>query len=115
MLTSFPPDADKQAAIDLFLGIDTAPPPPKARSKAPARRSYRDWFTPAHLEQSLDPAGALDKIAQAVDLDDNYWQTYYRPMMWSDLTHVFAFTVNSTSNYDSSMCVKPLLLGVLGR
>ncbi|KAK4705453.1 phosphatidylinositol 3,5-bisphosphate 5-phosphatase, partial [Phenoliferia sp. Uapishka_3] len=95
-------DADKQAAIDLFLGIDNTPPLPTLHLKSNPRRSYRDWFTPQHLEPFVEPSDALTNITKAVERDDNYWFTYYRPLMFTDFKKLYAFTVNSTAKYDTS-------------
>ncbi|KAM0751709.1 hypothetical protein T439DRAFT_313088 [Meredithblackwellia eburnea MCA 4105] len=98
-------DADKQAAIDLFLGIDPAhvppevpidmknPPPPRVR------RHYRNWFTPAHLDHSDEIEHAAERIADALQRDDDFWQTYYRPKLFTDMSFHFAFQVNSTAKY----------------
>ncbi|BGP12753.1 hypothetical protein JCM10213_008892 [Rhodosporidiobolus nylandii] len=47
-------DAEKQAAIDIFLGIVPSSPPRAsfAYLPPPPRRSYQQWFTPSHLKSS---------------------------------------------------------------
>lgn len=99
-------DADKQAAIDLFLGIESASPPVTTHLPAPPprpRRSYRDWYTPSHLESTLSPAEAELRLQQTVEADDggsaNYWQSYYRPKLFTELARHFAYKVNSTLKY----------------
>ena len=100
-----PLDADKQAAIDLFLGIEssaptlTHPPPPTQ-----VRRSYRDWYTPSHLVATLSPAEAELRLRQTIveeeeDGSANYWQSYYRPKLFTELARHFAYKVNSTLKY----------------
>lgn len=101
-------DADKQAAIDLFLGIEqsTAPLPSHPYRSTRDRRSYRDWYTPGHLEQTLTPAQAEERLRLTVAHEDdgttNYWQVYYRPNLLTDLSKHFAFKVNSTLKYRPS-------------
>jgi phosphatidylinositol 3,5-bisphosphate 5-phosphatase len=105
-LTSHCADADKQAAIDLFLGIEPSPAPLPTHLPAPPprpRRSYRDWYTPSHLEATLSPAEAELRLQQTIETVDggsaNYWQSYYRPKLFTELARHFAYKVNSTLKY----------------
>jgi hypothetical protein len=104
-------DADKQAAIDLFLGIEqsTAPLPSHPYCATKERRSYRNWFTPEYLEQRLTPEETERRLRLTVAHEDdgttNYWQVYYRPKMYTDLTKNFAWKMNSTLKYVPSRCV----------
>ncbi|SCV68789.1 BQ2448_910 [Microbotryum intermedium] len=99
-------DADKQAAIDVFLGIE-APVShlsPLSYSQVKSRRSYRDWYTPEHLKTSLTPSEAERRLKATVEDDDasgsaNYWQAFYRPQLLTQFDKHFAVIMNSTSRY----------------
>ncbi|KAM0793180.1 hypothetical protein ACM66B_000653 [Microbotryomycetes sp. NB124-2] len=98
-------DADKQAAIDLFLGIEAPVPRVPVHTYVPPkeRRSYRDWYTPSHLQPVMTSSEAMTRLQKAVEADDdgtvNYWQSYYRPKLFTELARHFAFKVNSTLKY----------------
>ncbi|KAF9030830.1 hypothetical protein BDZ89DRAFT_1064393 [Hymenopellis radicata] len=62
-------DADKQAAINLFLGVQSDP-----HRDRPVRGGYRQWFKPEHLEPPY----------------------YYRPLLFTSLGKHFAYSMNST-------------------
>ncbi|CEQ38924.1 SPOSA6832_00369, partial [Sporobolomyces salmonicolor] len=95
-------DAEKQAGIDLFLGIEPSLPRQPVFEALPAspRRSYQDWFTPAHIAPRLSPDEVKETLQKTVDEDDNgswsYWQGYYRPKLYTRMARHFGFTVNST-------------------
>jgi hypothetical protein len=64
-------DADKQKAIDLFLGVpdqDHAPAPQRHTAK-----SYIQWYSPDILEQSADPQVAASVAAQKLEGECDYW------------------------------------------
>ncbi|SCZ96130.1 BZ3501_MvSof-1269-A2-R1_Chr1-3g01972 [Microbotryum saponariae] len=99
-------DADKQAAIDVFLGIEApiAHQPPLSYSQTKNRRSYRNWYTPEHLKASLTPSEAERRLKATVEDDDasgsaNYWQAFYRPQLLTQFDKHFAVIMNSTSRY----------------
>ena len=85
-------DADKQTAINLFLGIQ----PDKTLSRTPQRGAYQQWFRSEHLE----PAYVLDNCEQGMDhfvhSRADYWIEYYRPLLFTSLGKHFAFSMNST-------------------
>ncbi|KAK4058088.1 phosphatidylinositol-3,5-bisphosphate 5-phosphatase [Microbotryomycetes sp. JL221] len=101
-------DADKQAAIDLFLGIEPPVPRVPAYDYNPptARRSYRDWFTSEHLQPVMTPAEAQHRLLAAIENEDdgtlNYWQYYYRPKLFTTLERHFAYMVNSSLKYKTA-------------
>lgn len=75
-------DADKQAAINLFLGVDSSSTIPSLRSPRP---NYRHWFTTAHLEPPK--LGALgDEAAAPLALFDEY----YKPTVLTQLEKLYA-------------------------
>lgn len=125
-------DNEKQAAINLFLGIAAAPslnefaasiaeiksgsddkadlrndPTPKV-----PRRSYRRWFDPDHLVGPPPPDEAkelLERVAAARG-QDGYFNSYYRPWLWTALEQHFGSKMNSTSMFfyaafDKKECV----------
>lgn len=86
------------------MGIDAnkdATPHPHSQQTI-ARRSYRDWFTPANLLPLIEPEEAQRRLGQPVEEDENYWQYYYRPKLFTEIARHFAFKVNSTDKYISS-------------
>ncbi|BGP36735.1 phosphatidylinositol-3,5-bisphosphate 5-phosphatase [Rhodotorula kratochvilovae] len=99
-------DYDKQAAIDLFLGIKPAPAPPPSWGylPLPPRRSYRAWFTPSHLASapsslsSADVAALLQATVDAEDAQDPdaLWRRYYRGGVWQTFDKQYQFHVQST-------------------
>ncbi|GAA5887685.1 hypothetical protein JCM5296_004458 [Sporobolomyces johnsonii] len=102
-------DAEKQAGIDLFLGIEPSLPrqPVFEAVSAPPRRSYQNWFTPAHIAPRLSPDEVKETLQKTVDEDDNgswsYWQGYYRPKLYTRMARHFGFTVNSTVKYKANI------------
>jgi hypothetical protein len=85
-------DADKQAAINLFLGIDPdtaeARPAPRlldAHGKlAPKRRSYRNWYTPEYLEDRGTVQERQQRLNDVVTADRGFWAEYYRPSLFTE-------------------------------
>ncbi|KAG6916548.1 hypothetical protein DXG01_006431 [Tephrocybe rancida] len=85
-------DADKQTAINLFLGLPSASPSP---THPPARSGYRAWFDPAHLAQPY----ALPTCTAALEAfvrkgGGDYWVEYYRPLLFTSLGKHFAYSMN---------------------
>jgi hypothetical protein len=66
-------DADKQRAINLFLGIHEADHAPPHSAPRPAARSYIQWFTPSNIEQNTDPELAARIAAENLETDCDYW------------------------------------------
>jgi hypothetical protein len=100
---STPIDADKQAAMDLFLGIEsstsTLPTPPTYDTP---RRSYRSWFTPSNLSiKDIDSVQSEKRLLDAVkeEVVEDYWQAYYRPKLFTEMSRHFAFKVNTTDKF----------------
>ncbi|GAA5994963.1 phosphatidylinositol-3,5-bisphosphate 5-phosphatase [Rhodotorula paludigena] len=82
-------DYDKQAAIDLFLGIKPPLPLPPSWEylPPPSRRSYRDWYTPSHLSPKPSPEAVAAQLQDTVDAEDELdpnalWRRYYRGKVW---------------------------------
>jgi phosphatidylinositol 3,5-bisphosphate 5-phosphatase len=84
-------DADKQAAIDLFLGIqfDTT-------SMSPKRSGYHQWFRDEHLNSPYTLESCQDGINDSVERSGDFWMGYYRPLLFTSLGKHFAYSMNST-------------------
>ncbi|KAH9922318.1 SacI homology domain-containing protein [Epithele typhae] len=86
-------DNDKQAAINLFLGI----PSEKTSARTPPQRgNYQKWFTDEHLEEAYPLEACEEAVVQFVNTRAEYWIEYYRPLLFTSLGKHFAFSMNST-------------------
>ncbi|KAF9526072.1 polyphosphoinositide phosphatase [Crepidotus variabilis] len=85
-------DADKQAAINLFLGVENE----RAIIHPPVRQGYQKWFHEEHLK----PAYVLDECDEGircfVQQKGDFWVEYYRPLLFTSLGKHFAYSMNST-------------------
>jgi hypothetical protein len=85
------PDADKQTAINLFLGVRSERP----IAQAPKRSGYRDWFNDRHLE----PLYVVDECEKGmhgfVQRKGDFWLEYYRPRLYTVLKKDFVYGMNS--------------------
>ncbi|SPO32089.1 related to FIG4 - polyphosphoinositide phosphatase family member [Ustilago trichophora] len=115
-------DADKQAAINLFLGVDPmAPdfsphvfpetiqvptatksgrePSTKAVRAVPFRPHYQHWFDPLHLK----PRGSIEsrqrRLKEVANADAGFWAEYYRPSLFTDLNRHHAFKMTAVHQY----------------
>ena len=85
-------DADKQAAINLFLGVQSEPIGPR-----PCRRGgYRAWFDPNNLEPAYRLEDCELKLKQFAENRADFWIEYYRPLLFTSLGKHFAYSMNST-------------------
>ena len=86
------PDADKQAAINLFLGVENE----RAIVHPPVREGYQKWFHEEHLR----PAYVLNEcdacFKDFVHRRGDFWVEYYRPLLFTSLGKHFAYSMNST-------------------
>ncbi|GAB7346269.1 hypothetical protein MBLNU457_4994t1 [Dothideomycetes sp. NU457] len=67
------------------------------------RRSYIDWYKPAHLEKRLLPPPPAQTNVHpckygVTDFDD-YWLEYYRPLVISSFLKIYSYKINSTNRY----------------
>ncbi|KAG8751052.1 phosphatidylinositol-3,5-bisphosphate 5-phosphatase [Ceratobasidium sp. 428] len=87
------PDADKQAAIDVFLGVhnDTKLGPP------PERRTYQQWFHPENLEPIFVPESCASALCEFAERGAEFWDEYYRPKLFTSLQKHFAYSMYSSS------------------
>ncbi|WWC73521.1 uncharacterized protein I206_107492 [Kwoniella pini CBS 10737] len=78
-------DADKQSAINLFLGVQ-----PSLPTYDLARPNYKQWFTPSHLEEpKYDELAPINQV----------YKEYYKPHILSQFGRLYAFTMNSTTRF----------------
>jgi phosphatidylinositol 3,5-bisphosphate 5-phosphatase len=85
------PDADKQAAIDLFLGVQS-----DLTSMSPKRSGYHQWFRDEHLNSPYTLEACQAGIADFVERSSDFWMGYYRPLLFTPLGKHFAYSMNST-------------------
>ncbi|OBZ74532.1 Polyphosphoinositide phosphatase [Grifola frondosa] len=85
-------DADKQTAINLFLGIQSD----KTSVRPPERGNYQRWFLQEHLEPAYRLSDCEQGILEFVNNRGDYWIEYYRPLLFTSLGKHFAFSMNST-------------------
>ncbi|KAJ7043084.1 polyphosphoinositide phosphatase [Mycena alexandri] len=85
-------DADKQTAINLFLGVQSERP----IIHPPVRGGYQKWFH----EEYLQPPYALEDcdrgLRDFVQNKSDFWVEYYRPLLFTSLGKHFAYSMNST-------------------
>ncbi|CAK9780677.1 unnamed protein product [Cutaneotrichosporon oleaginosum] len=85
-------DADKQAAMNLFLGVESAAAN-KARTPRP---NYRHWYTEKHLEPpSLGSLGDQSAVPRSM------FNEYYKPSVLTQLDKIYAFEMTSTLKFTS--------------
>ncbi|KAI0340121.1 hypothetical protein BDW22DRAFT_1379536 [Trametopsis cervina] len=85
-------DADKQAAINLFLGIQND----RTITLPLQRGSYRDWYRPEHLEAAYELEECEQGINELVKERGDFWIEYYRPLLFTSLAKHFVYSMNST-------------------
>ncbi|KAF9266223.1 polyphosphoinositide phosphatase [Marasmius fiardii PR-910] len=85
-------DADRQAAINLFLGIETDRP----IAHPPVRNGYRKWFKEEHLTDPYHIEDCSNKLLDYVQTKGEFWTEYYRPLLFTSLTKHFVYSMNST-------------------
>ncbi|EST05716.2 Synaptojanin, N-terminal [Kalmanozyma brasiliensis GHG001] len=118
-------DADKQAAINLFLGVDPMAPDfaphafpetilvpttaggshqdeessKKAVRAVPFRPHYQHWYDPLHLQ----PHGSIEarqrRLKEVANADAGFWAEYYRPSLFTDLNRHHAFKMTAVHQY----------------
>ena len=83
-------DADKQAAIDLFLRVQSDSTFVRKRS------GYYSWFRDEHLNSLYTLEACKDGIDDFVERSSDFWMGYYRPLLFTSLGKHFAYSMNST-------------------
>ena len=84
-------DADKQAAINLFLGIQSE----RAVPQVIKRNGYRDWFHAEHLQPVYELEDCMHRLHEFAKLRSDFWVEYYRPLLFTALGKHFAYSMNS--------------------
>ncbi|PWN45152.1 hypothetical protein IE81DRAFT_320325 [Ceraceosorus guamensis] len=101
-------DADKQAAINLFLGVEpeheetsrvakAASSTPQLLSRRTPRRSYQQWYTPQNLRPRASLAQYERRLAEVATSDLGFWAEYYRPSLFTDLLRHYAFKMTAVN------------------
>ena len=85
-------DADKQAAINLFLGIQ----PERTITTPPRRGGYQTWFHKEHLEPAYVLEECEKSLREFAEERADFWTEYYRPLLFTSLGKHFAYSMNST-------------------
>ncbi|PFH50390.1 hypothetical protein AMATHDRAFT_61229 [Amanita thiersii Skay4041] len=86
-------DADKQAAINLFLGVQSD----KVQRHPPVRGGYQNWYNKDNLEQPYVVDECDSKLRDFVNTSrGDFWTEYYRPLLFTSLGKHFAYSMNST-------------------
>lgn len=85
-------DADKQTAINLFLGVHGD----RTSTRPPRRGGYQDWFNQNHLEPAYVFEHCQNGIQEFVKHKSDFWIEYYRPLLFTSLGKHFAYSMNST-------------------
>ena len=83
-------DADKQAAINLFLGVHE-----HHGHVVPARGNYQQWYQPDNLETAYSLDECLQALQDFLTHKGDFWSEYYRPLLFTSLGKHFAYCMNS--------------------
>ncbi len=76
-------DAEKQAAINLFLGVDPEEPEltPAVRVNSPR---YRKWYEESHLHPPMSLPERKQQLLRTVNADRGFWAEYYKPRLFTE-------------------------------
>ncbi|KAF8330313.1 SacI homology domain-containing protein [Cantharellus anzutake] len=96
-------DADKQTAINVFLGVPTVPP---TIPRSPPPKSYQLWYNPEHLETPY-VVDDCEKCLWDFSNQSEYWVEYYRPSAFTSLGKHFAYRMNSTARLPGANVNEP--------
>ncbi|KAH7882226.1 SacI homology domain-containing protein [Phlebopus sp. FC_14] len=84
-------DADKQTAINLFLGVHV-----ELHEQAfHLRGNYQQWFLSENLTTKYTVDGCSQALCSFVDECGDFWAEYYRPLLFTSLGKHFAYCMNS--------------------
>ncbi|EKM74897.1 hypothetical protein AGABI1DRAFT_132740 [Agaricus bisporus var. burnettii JB137-S8] len=86
-------DADKQAAIDLFLGVNNSE---RFQLPPPVRGGYSNWYHPEYLLPPYVTEESERALQDFVTVRGDFWVEYYRPLLFTSLGKHFAYSMNST-------------------
>ncbi|KAF9649675.1 hypothetical protein BDM02DRAFT_3094328 [Thelephora ganbajun] len=85
-------DADKQAAINLFLDVHTD----RTTTQPPRRGGYQIWFSEKNLQPAYGYSECEAGIIEFTDSKSEFWVEYYRPLLFTSLGKHFVYSMNST-------------------
>ncbi|KAF7323248.1 Polyphosphoinositide phosphatase [Mycena chlorophos] len=85
-------DADKQTAINLFLGVEDERP----ITQPQVRSGYQKWFNEEHLQPPYQLTECDRGLRDFVRNKSDFWIEYYRPLLFTSLGKHFAYSMNST-------------------
>lgn len=85
-------DADKQAAIDTFLGVQSD----SMSARSSKRSEYYTWFRDEHLNSLYTLEACQGGIDDFVERSSDFWMGYYRPLLFTSVGKHFAYSMNST-------------------
>ncbi|KAF9451310.1 hypothetical protein P691DRAFT_808062 [Macrolepiota fuliginosa MF-IS2] len=85
-------DADKQAAINLFLGVNNE----RTHPLPPVRGGYQNWFHPEYLIPPYLTEESEKALQEFVTSRGDFWVEHYRPLAFTPLGKHFAYSMNGT-------------------
>jgi hypothetical protein len=85
-------DADKQTAINLFLGVRSE----RSITRPPKRGGYQSWVDERHLGPAYVVGECEKGLLEFVQTRGDFWVEYYRPLLFTALGKHFAYSMNST-------------------
>ncbi|KAG9310994.1 polyphosphoinositide phosphatase [Chiua virens] len=83
-------DADKQTAINLFLGVHEH----HGKTVHP-RGGYQQWYQPGHLETAYTLDDCSHALHDFAAHRGDFWSEYYRPLLFTSLGKHFAYCMNT--------------------
>ncbi len=104
-------DGDKQAAIDLFLGVQSD----SMLVRSPKRSEYYRWFRDEHLNSLYTLEACQDGIDDFVERSSDFWMGYYRPLLFTSVGKHFAYSMNSTLKLPGYVSCSPYIRAVFAR
>ncbi|KAF8840339.1 hypothetical protein BDN67DRAFT_968747 [Paxillus ammoniavirescens] len=100
-------DADKQTAINLFLGVHEH----QGQVSHP-RGNYQQWYQPQNLATVYTVDGCFHALNDFVTWRGDFWSEYYRPLLFTSLGKHFAYCMNTLKPPGKSIngvCYSPFL------
>jgi hypothetical protein len=98
-------DGDKQAAIDLFLGVQSD----STLVRSTKRSEYYTWFRDEHLNSLYTLEACQDGINDFVERSSDFWMGYYRPLLFTSIGKHFAYSMNSTLKLPGYVICSPYI------
>jgi hypothetical protein len=83
-------DADKQTAINLFLGVHE-----HHGQVSHPRGNYQQWYQPQNLATVYTVEGCFHALNDFVTWRGDFWSEYYRPLLFTSLGKHFAYCMNT--------------------